>query len=112
LRLLFDQNISPKIIRRLGSEFSESVHVNNSNLLDASDSKIFEFAKMNNFTIVTFDSDFVDLSIVKGFPPKIIWLKTRNQTTQIIVEILSASEVQIQAFIESPSGGILEIIRT
>ena len=80
-------------------------------LENASDSVIFEFAKNNFFSIVTFDSDFVDLSVVKGTPPKIIWLRTGNLTTSSISELLLRNILNIQNFLESEDVGILEIIR-
>ena len=82
-----------------------------SGLQNASDNTIFEFAKSKALTIVTFDSDFVDLSIVKGFPPKIIWLKTGNQTTTSIADILQANALSISHFVESEEVGVLEIVK-
>ncbi len=111
MRLLFDQNISSRILRILNDEFGSSQHVVLSGLRNVSDSTIFDFAKSNALTIVTFDSDFVDLSIVKGFPPKIIWLKTGNQTTGSIAEILNMNVLSIAHFIQSNEVGVLEIVK-
>ena len=111
MRLLFDQNISSRILRLLNDVFEESQHVVMSGLQNASDNTIFEFAKSKALTIVTFDSDFVDLSIVKGFPPKIIWLKTGNQTTTSIADILQANALSISQFVESEEVGVLEIVK-
>lgn len=84
MKLLFDQNISPKIVRLLFDSFPQAEQVRYVGLEDASDLSIFNFAKTNDFAIVTFDSDFVDLSIVRGTPPKIIWIRTGNSTTKVI----------------------------
>ena len=111
MKLLFDQNISPKITKQLAGDFPESTHVRRIGLVDASDSIIFDYAKNNNFTIVTFDSDFVDLNIVRGIPPKIIWLKTGNLTTRAISEMLTKNSTAIQDFLKSNDGEILEIIK-
>ena len=48
--------------------------------------EIWEYAKNNNFCIVTFDADFVDIATIKGHPPKIIWLRTGNMTTENIAQ--------------------------
>lgn len=72
MKLLFDQNISPKIVKQLEDIFPEAKQVRHLGLEDASDIQIFEYAKTHDFAVVTFDSDFVDLNVVKGFPPKII----------------------------------------
>ncbi len=60
------------------NDFSECEQVRFVGLEDASDTEIFEFAKVNDFAIVTFDSDFVDLNAIRGTPPKIIYLNTGN----------------------------------
>ena len=65
-------------MRQIESDFSGSYQVRHVGLQDASDSQIFDFAKENGYAIVTFDADFVDLNIIRGIPPKIIWLKTGN----------------------------------
>jgi len=82
--LLFDQNISPKITRLVRSIYPGAVHIRSMGLEDASDTQIFEYARKKSLQIVTFDSDFADLSIVWGYPPKIIWLRTGNLTTLVI----------------------------
>ena len=111
LNLLFDQNISPKIVVLIQPQFPDSRQVVQVGLENASDSAIFEFARTNNFAIVTFDSDFVDLSVVKGTPPKIIWLRTGNLTTKAISSLLHSNAANIQNFLNYEENGILEIIR-
>lgn len=114
MNLLFDQNISPKIVKQLVDIFPEAKHVRQVGLEDASDSKIFEFAKKNNYAIVTFDSDYVDLNVVRGIPPKIIWLKTGNLTTKSVAKLLNKNITLIKRFLESGQAEheILEIIKT
>ena len=113
MSLLFDQNISPRIVKHLASVFPEAKHVRDVGLQDASDTFIFDFAKKNNFSIVTFDSDFVDLNIVRGLPPKIIWLRTGNLTTKSVAKLLNSNVDLIKRFLESdlPEHQILEIIK-
>ena len=111
MKLLFDQNISPKIVALIQPQFPDSRQVVQVGLENASDSAIFEFARTNNFAIVTFDSDFVDLSVVKGTPPKIIWLRTGNLTTKAISSLLHGNAANIQNFLNYEENGILEIIR-
>lgn len=113
MKLLFDQNISPKITNQLPVEFKDVKQVRELGLENSSDINIFLFARVNGFTIVTFDSDFVDLSVLKGTPPKIIWLKTGNLTTKSIAQLLILNQSLINDFVnqELDSTGILEIIR-
>ena len=109
MKLLFDQNISPKIVRQIESDFPGSFQVRHVGLEDASDSRIFEYAKNQGYAIVTFDADFVDLNIIRGIPPKIIWLKTGNLTTRSISKLLQKNKSALFEFLESDGLGILEI---
>lgn len=111
MKLLFDQNISPKIIKQLELDFPDSTHVRHVGLEDSSDLAIFNHAKTHGYAIVTFDSDFVDLNVVKGIPPKIIWLKTGNLTTKAISELLRNNILFIRSFLQSEEEEILEIIK-
>jgi len=102
MKLLFDQNISFRIIEKISNLFPESKQVRQIGLQDCKDSEIWEYAKKNNFVIITFDSDFYDLSMIKGIPPKIIWLRTGNTSTENILSILIKNFDLIKEFIENP----------
>lgn len=111
MKLLFDQNISPKIVKQLFDIIPDSTHVRFEGLQDASDLVIFEYAKANKLTIVTFDADFVDLNVVKGIPPKIIWLKTGNLTTKSISNLINKNLEKVKKFLISEEHEILELIK-
>ena len=63
--------------------------------------KIWDFARSNGFTIVTFDSDFYDLSVVKGSPPKIIWLRIGNSSSGNTAKVLLDNLELITDFISN-----------
>ncbi len=109
MKLLFDQNVSFRLIKRIIDLFPESKQVRELGLENAIDFKIFEYAKRNDYAIVTFDSDFCDLNIIKGFPPKIIWLRTGNTTTKNIEKLLRNKRELIEIFL-TEDYGCLEII--
>jgi len=100
MKLLLDQNISYKVVNPLRQHFNEIYSIREFGLTDASDLKIWEFAKTNNFTIVTFDEDFYKIQLINGFPPKIIWFKTGNILKQRFVEFLLSQKEMIQAFVK------------
>lgn len=108
---VFDQNISPKIAKQLENTFPGIKQVRHLELENASDLEIFEYAKSNGYAVVIFDSDFVDLNVLKGFPPKIIWLRTGNITTKSIGELINKNVIAIQDFLQSEEAQILEIIK-
>lgn len=110
MKCLFDQNISYRILRSLPDKFADSTHVKTAGLTNASDIQIWEFAKKHNFTIITQDSDFNDLTSLYGFPPKIIWIRTGNLTTQAILNILIEYDKEIENFINDITYGCFEII--
>ena len=111
MNLLFDQNISPKILNILPAEFFNCQQVRFVGLEDSSDYEIFQFARKNDFAVVTFDSDFVDLNAMRGTPPKIVYLNTGNLTTKNISELLMNNILRINYYLNSNSDNILELIK-
>ncbi|HMS65515.1 MAG TPA: DUF5615 family PIN-like protein [Ignavibacteria bacterium] len=109
MKFLFDENISHRILKKLNSEFANSIHCKNINPNPKNDLDIWNYAKSNDFTIVTFDEDFYEWMILKGFPPKIIWLRTGNTTTNNIAEIINKKSLDIKDFHESKEVGIFEL---
>lgn len=71
-KLLFDQNISYRIVKQLKDDFPGCKHISTIGLNDEEDPEIWQYAKKNHFTIVTFDSVFYEICLIKGHPPKII----------------------------------------
>ena len=82
--------------------FEGSKHISNLGLINSSDLEIWNFAKKENFIIVTFDSDFYDLSILNGCPPKIIWIRKGNLITNRIIELFEEKHLIIRNFISNP----------
>jgi predicted nuclease of predicted toxin-antitoxin system len=96
LKLLFDANLSPKLVRRLSELFPGSTHVFETGMAKfTADEVIWEYAKANGFSIVTADSDFLDLADSHGAPPKIVLLENCNYKTQFVEELLRRHAVRI-----------------
>lgn len=109
MKLLFDNNLSPKLIQRLGDIFPESTHVMTEHLDESTDQDIWSFAKENGFTIVTKDSDFNEMRLLKGFPPKVIWLRTGNCRVSHIERIIRDRFIILREFYHNEASGIIEI---
>lgn len=109
MKLLFDENISYKISKKIEDIFPQSKHVSDFRLEQTADIQIWEYAKNNNFSIVTFDADFIDISLLEGFPPKIIWLKIGNTSTDNLVKLLRSNFILIKHFLEQDDLSFLEI---
>lgn len=73
MKLLFDENISYRILKYLIDIFPESLHISRIGVsFPVSDRIIWEYAKKNDFVIVTFDENFEAFANLYGFPPKVI----------------------------------------
>ena len=110
MKLLFDQNISHHLLNHIQDILPDSKQVRELGLENCSDKQIWEYAKENDYTIVTFDADFYDLSLVWGHPPKIIWMRTYNQTTKNVEEILRKYMNTMQEFLKDNDLACLEIM--
>lgn len=109
MKLLFDQNISFRIIKILSNHFPESAQVRDLSLEGATDREIWQFAKQNSYVVVSFDADFNDFSNLYGHPPKIIWLRTGNTKTLYIANLLIQKGDLIKTFLDDVEISCLEI---
>jgi len=111
LKLLFDNNISYRIKKKIAAHFPHVIHLTDTELsASAIDTQIWEWAEDNGYIIVSQDDDFKILSNMRGFPPKVIHLQIGNQSTQFISNLLIDSKEDIEVFYESSVDGLLEII--
>jgi len=106
---LLDNNLSPKIARRIEHIFPGCLHVESVGLDASDDPEVWDFARQDNLHILTKDADFSKILTFRGFPPKIVWLKCGNVTTREIVEKILENETSILNFLTHPTAGILEI---
>lgn len=109
MNLLFDQNISFRILNRINDIFPGSISVQNLEYNNPHDLDIWKFAKLNNFAIVTFDADFIDISNLRGYPPKIIWLRIGNTSTKNIADRIREEKRIIEEFLSNGENAFLEI---
>lgn len=107
MKLLLDENLSDRIVAKLADLFPGSTHVKTESLVQAEDSRIWEFAKENGFTIVSKDADFHQRSLVYGHPPRLIFLRTGNCATETLVEVLRRNAILISEFHDDADAGIL-----
>lgn len=93
MKLLFDQNLSPRLVVRLGDTFPGSQHIYPLGLGSVLDTEVWNYAKLEGYTIVTKDADFSDLCLLLGFPPNIIWIR-RGNCKALDVEVLLRLHVE------------------
>jgi predicted nuclease of predicted toxin-antitoxin system len=110
VKLLFDQNLSPRLVLRLSDLYPDSVHVISIGLDQASDGAVWNYAREGGFTLVTQDADFSETSEVLGFPPKVIWIRRGNCSTGQIESILRQYREAIASLEQDPTAGILTVL--
>ena len=99
--IFFDQNISFRVSRKSLSQFYNCIHISECGLLNSTDFTIWDYCKKNNYCILTFDHDFIDLSLLKGAPPKVILIKKGNIKTNELIALLQKHENEIGLFLSS-----------
>lgn len=109
MKLLLDQNISRKLVKELQNLFPETNHVYPLGLQMASDEEVWNYARDNDFIIVTQDSDFYERSLVCGYQVKIIWLRTGNTSTQNLEQLLKKHHKDILLLENDETLGCLQI---
>ncbi len=109
MRLLFDQNLSRKLVTRLSDIFPDSSHVQFHGLAEKTDTEIWEFAKINDFCILTQDADFAERSRLYGSPPKVVWLRCGNAPTNHVEALIRAGAEAIQELLSNPDLHCLEL---
>lgn len=110
MKLLLDANISWRLATKLKSHFTDCAHVDKIGLpIPVKDSEIWSFALENEFIIVTNDEDFLNFSNLKGFPPKVVLLRTGNQGSNYIETLLIKHKEAIAALEVSEEYGLLEV---
>jgi predicted nuclease of predicted toxin-antitoxin system len=98
VRLLLDQNLSPRLLADLANLYPGSTHVRDVGLAAAHDTIVWGYAAQNGLTIVSKDADFHERSFVLGPPPKVIWIRRGNCSTEEIAALLRREHAAILAF--------------
>lgn len=109
MKLLFDHNLSPRLVNRLVDIFPNSSHLFLLGLEQVPDKEVWYYARDHDYMIVTKDSDFNEIVILLGFPPKVIWIRRGNCSTRDIETILRTSFIDIENFNKDQNLGIFTL---
>lgn len=109
MKLLFDHNLSHRLLHALQSEYPDSQHVRNIGLAEASDEAIWRHAIQQGFTIITKDADFHQRSFLFGHPPKVVWIRCGNCSTAAIEQLLRMRRNDVIQFTADREGAFLVI---
>lgn len=109
MKLLFDQNLSHKLIVQLSAEFPNSSHVRDFGLARASDSTVWSHAAAQGFVIVSKDVDFQQRALLLGHPPKVVWIRIGNCPTATVATLLRSHRATLLAFEADPSAAFIAL---
>lgn len=109
MKLLFDHNLSPRLVSRLENLYPDANHTSLTGLDRATDSAVWLYAQAHDYVIVTKDADFNDVSVLRGFPPKVIWIRLGNCTTNDLENALRRGHADVVDFMNDPTVGVLEL---
>jgi predicted nuclease of predicted toxin-antitoxin system len=112
VKLLLDENLSPKLASILVTDFPETTQVDLRGLRGSSDHIIWDFALEHEYIIVSKDNDFRQRSFLYGAPPKVIWLSVGNAGTDAIASLLLENFQRILTFGKQKEFGLLVIQTT
>ena len=102
MKLLFDENLSPKLPRKLADLFPHSAHVHDCGLGQTEDLAIWNFALQHGFVIISKDNDFHDLSVLRGAPPKLVHLRSGNASSSQTERLIRRHAATLLAFESDP----------
>ena len=109
MKLLFDQNLSPRLVPKLIDLYAGSSHVRDVGLQAANDDAIWEYAAANGFAIVSKDADFHQRSFLFGHPPKVVWIRLGNCSTSQIEKLLRLRHEDLMAFENDTAAALLTL---
>lgn len=109
MKLLFDENLSFRLVRLLADVYPGSAHVRHVGLLGAEDPDIWAYAAEHGFMLVSKDTDFYDRSVLYGAPPKVVWLRIGNTTVSITADLLRSRYIVIRHFYEQEDATFLPL---
>lgn len=107
MKLLLDENLSPKLPALLADLYPGSSQIELLGLRGATDTAVWEFAKAEAYVLVSKDNDFRQRSFQYGAPPKVVWLSVGNSGTSIILQLLRESLAEIERFIQQSEAALL-----
>jgi predicted nuclease of predicted toxin-antitoxin system len=109
VRLLFDEQLSEELVHTLGDLFPDSLHIRLMNAGGAADASVWQLAREHGCVLVTKDEDFHRLSVLRGAPPKVVWLRVGNCATADITRLLRDRAEHIRRFEAQSEGTFLEL---
>lgn len=110
MKLLFDQNLSHKLVDRVRDLYPDSDHVRSVGLSNATDAEVWKLAQTRGYVIVTKDEDFHVRSVLMGPQPKVLWIRSGNCSTDLVETLLRKNLAEVEAFAANQEVGFLTLL--
>jgi predicted nuclease of predicted toxin-antitoxin system len=110
MKVLFDQNLSPRLAMALQPLLPGSAHVRDFQLQEAEDWEVWNHAAIYGFAIATKDTDFLHRSYIQGHPPKVIYIAVGNCTTARVEQLFRSYLAELTAFAADPNAALYELL--
>lgn len=109
MRLLIDEQLSEALLQHLRDLSPDAVHVRLAGLAGQGDEVVWQNAIDLGCILLTKDEDFHRLSVLRGMPPKVVWIRCGNCTTRDLAGLLRERWPLLQAFADDPIAALLEL---
>jgi len=109
VKLFFDHHLSHKLVAKLVDVFPDSAHTRLLGFSRRSDSDLWWYAKRHGYILVTKDEDIPELAVLRGAPPKVVWLRLGNCKTAAVERLIRRNVLRIQQLADDEERVILEL---
>jgi len=108
-RLFFDEPLSEKLCEALADIFPGSLHIRLLGHGGAGDATVWDLARQHAGLVVSKDEDFHRLAVLHGPPPKFVWIRLGNCTTDEVAQLLRRHHEDIIRFADQNEATVLEL---
>ena len=96
-KFIVDAQLPPALARFLTSLGENAIHVLDVEMMEASDSKIWDLAMRESRVVITKDQDFPIRASISEQPPRLIWVRMGNTSKQSLLQVFGKAWPQIKA---------------
>jgi predicted nuclease of predicted toxin-antitoxin system len=109
IKLVVDMNLSPRWVEYLAEHGFVAVHWLTVGAPDAKDVEIIEFARANDYVVLTNDLDFgAILAVTKGAKPSVVQIRANDVRSEAIGEQVVLALGQVES--ELVAGALVTIL--
>ena len=108
-RLFFNEPLSEAMCQTLADIFPDSLHIRLLGHGGAADTTVWDLARQHGCLVVSKYEDFHRLALLRGAPPKFVWIRLGNCTTDDVVQLLRRHHEDIIRFDGQNEATVLEL---